>query len=119
MTQKTKDRDVYMDIDRRIFEETIRPLITKEIIEEHRANPIGKHSEELGLVLRYFRRHHEDVAGKDVVVCTTPEKQWHLGEYPAERGKRPTIFWNECFDSIEAAEHALFLKRLRKYGVEL
>ncbi|MGG1661298.1 hypothetical protein [Brevibacillus sp. NRS-1366] len=119
MVQKTKDKAVYMDIDKRIFETTIKPLITKELVAEHRVKPIGKHSENLGLVLRYFRRHHEQLEGKYVVVCTKPEKEWHLGEYPDDRGKRPTIFWDESFDSIEAAEHGLFLKRLRKYGVEV
>lgn len=119
MAQITKDKAVYMEIDKRIFETTIKPLITKELIEEHRLNPIGKHSENLGLVLRFFRRHHEQLEGKDVIICTKPEQEWHLGEYPDERGKPPKIFWDESFDSIEAAEHALFLKRLRKYGVEV
>ncbi|MCP1358015.1 hypothetical protein [Aneurinibacillus migulanus] len=119
MTEKTKDSAVYLDIDKRIFETVIKPLITKELIEEHRMNPIGKHSENLGLVLRYFRRHHEQLEGKDVIICTKPEEEWHLGEYPDERGKRPTIFLDESFGSVEAAEHGLFLKRLKKYGVEV
>lgn len=119
MAQKMKHEAVYYDIDMRLFETTIKPLITKELIEEHRKNPIGKHSDDLGLVLRFFRRHHEQLEGKDVVICTTPNKEWHLGVYPGERGKGPTIFWEESFDSIEAAEHGLFLKRLKKYGVEV
>jgi hypothetical protein len=119
MAQETRGKAVYLDIDRRIFETKIKPLITKELIEEHKQNPIGKHSEQLDMILNYFRRHHEQMEGKYVIVCTKPHKEWRIGEHPAVRGERPTVFEDESFDSREAAEHGLFLKRLQKYGVVL
>ncbi|MCM3403191.1 hypothetical protein [Cytobacillus oceanisediminis] len=117
MAQETRGKSVYLDIDRRIFETKIKPLITKELIKEHKLNPIGKHSEQLDVVLNYLRRHQEQLVGKLVIVCTDPHKEWHIGEHPAVRGERPKIFWEESFDSRETAEHGLFLKRLQKLGV--
>jgi hypothetical protein len=119
MSQETRDKAVYMDRDRRIFETKIKPLITKELIEEYKLNPIGKHSEQLDIILNHLRRHHEQMEGKYVIVCTTPHKEWHIGEHPGVRGKRPTIFRDESFYSREAAEYGLFLKRLQKFGVEV
>jgi hypothetical protein len=119
MSQETRDKAVYLDIDRRIFETKIKPLITKELMDEYKLNPIGKHSEQLDVVLNYLRRHHEQMEGKYVILCTEPHKEWHIGEHPGVRGKHPKIFWEESFDSREAAEYGLFLKRLQKYGVEV
>lgn len=110
-------KDVYMETDKRILENRIKPLITKELIEEHRNNPIGEHSKNLKAVLNYFRRHHEEIKGKYLVICTEPHKKWCLGEHPGERGKPYILFENECFDSREKAEHGLFIKRLKKYGL--
>ncbi|GCL70369.1 hypothetical protein PN4B1_02690 [Paenibacillus naphthalenovorans] len=117
MSKKARDKEVYLDIDLRNFETRIKPLITKELIEEHRLNPIGKHSEQLDVVLNFFRRHHEQLEGKYVIVCTKPHEEWCIGEHPAVRGERPQLFEDEKFDSREAAEHGLFLKRLRHFGV--
>lgn len=119
MSQETRDREVYLDKDRRIFETQVKPLITKELIEEYRLNPIGKHSEQLDVILNFFRRHHEQMEGKYVIVCTDPHKEWRVGVHPGVRGEKPAILWEERFDSREAAEFGLFLKRLKKYGVEV
>ncbi|GAB7387634.1 hypothetical protein BSNK01_14710 [Bacillaceae bacterium] len=110
-------RKVYLETDKRILENKIKPLITKELIEEHRKNPIGKHSRELDVVLNYLRRNHEEMEGKYLIICTEPHKKWCLGQHPGARGVPYKIFMDECYDSREAAEHALFIKRLKKYGL--
>ncbi|MFB4165759.1 hypothetical protein ACE1TI_18645 [Alteribacillus sp. JSM 102045] len=110
-------REVYLQTDKRILEHRIKPLITKELIQEHRDNPIGKHSNDLKIVLNYLRRHHEDIKGKYLVICTEPHKKWCLGEHPGKRGVPYKVFDDECFDSREEAEHGLFIKRLKKYGL--
>jgi len=119
MVEETRGKAVYMDKDMRIFETKVKPLITKELIEEYKSNPIGKHSEQLDIVLNFLRRHHEHMEGKYVIVCTEPHKEWRIAEHPGVRGERPTIFWDQRFDTREAAEYGLFLKRLQKYGVEI
>lgn len=117
MINKAKEKEVYDEIDKSILNSYVRPLINEKIIEEHRLKPIGHHSDELERVLRYLRRHHEDLKGKDLIICTKPHKEWVLGENTGIRGEKPIIFENEKFDSREAAEHGLFLKRLKKYGL--
>lgn len=112
-----QQRKIYMETDMRILENRIKPLITRELIEEHRKNPIGEHSENLKKVLNYLRRHHEEIKGKYLVVCLEPHKKWCLGEHPGERGVPYILFEDESFDSREEAEHGLFLKRLKKYGL--
>jgi branched-chain amino acid transport system permease protein len=110
-------KSVYMENDKRILETKIKPLITKELIEEHKRNPIGHHSKELDIVLNFLRRHHEEIKDKDLIICTEPHKKWCLGQHPGKRGVPYKIFMDECYDSREAAEHALFIKRLKKFGL--
>ena len=111
------ERLMYLEKDERILETRIRPLVNKELINEHRKKPIGEHSPELISVLNFFRRHHEEIAGKYLIICTKKHEQWCLGEHPGERGKPYILFEDECFDSREAAEHGLFIKRLKKYDL--
>ncbi|MFK2825302.1 hypothetical protein QYG89_06330 [Bacillus sp. B190/17] len=110
-------KKVYLEKDKYILENNIKPLITKELIEEHRKTPVGRHSHQLTMVLNYLRRNHEEIKGKDLLVCTKPHKEWCLGEHPGKRGVPYKVFEDERFDSREAAEHALFLKRLKKLGL--
>lgn len=110
-------KKVYLEKDKYILENNIKPLVTNEIIEEHRRNPVGKHSMQLDLVLNFLRRDSEELEGKDLIVCTEPHKEWCLGKHPGKRGVPYIILWDESFDTREKAEHALFLKRLKKHGL--
>lgn len=111
------EEKAYLKLDKFILESNIKPLVTKEIIAEHERNPIGKHSTHLFKILNYFRRHHDHSNGKDLIICTIPHKEWCLGEHPGERNKEYIVFHDEKFNSREAAEHGLFLKRLKKHGL--
>lgn len=51
------------------------------------------------------------------MICTKPHEQWCLGRNPSERGSVYQVFEDECFGSLEEAEHALFLKRLKIFGI--
>lgn len=110
-------KKVYLEKDKYILENNIKPLITKELIEEHRRTPVGKHSVELDLVLNFLRRNHEEIEGKDLIICTKPHKEWCLGQHPGKRGVPYKVFKDQNFDTREKAEHALFLKRLKKHGL--
>lgn len=112
-----QEEKAYMKLDKFILENNVKPLVTKEIIEEHRKKPIGQHSANLFKVLNFLRRHHDHSNGKDLIICTVPHEEWCLGEHPGERNKAYILFSDEKFDSREAAEHGLFLKRLKIHGL--
>ena len=116
MTQTTKEQTTYNELDQRVREEVIKPLVTGEIIEEHKRHPIGKHSDELERVLIYLRNYHHQMQGKLIIVCTKPHQEWCIGELTGVRGQPPKIF-SECFSSREEAEHGVFLRRLKDLGL--
>lgn len=116
----SKEIAVYQELSQKILEEKIKPLITTEILEEHKKNPIGHHSDELETVLVFLRRWFNRTKGKYVLVCTKHDGwtgKWCIGEMSGVRGVPPKIFSDECFDSREAAEHGVFLKRLKLLGL--
>lgn len=110
-------KKAYLEADKYILENNIKPLITKELIDEHRRKPVGRHSYNLMMVLNFLRRNHEIIEGKDLIVCTKPHQEWCLGEHPGKRGVPYKVFEDQSFDTREKAEHALFLKRLQKHGL--
>ena len=75
---------VYADWDAK-QRERIKALITDELIEEHRARPLGQHSDALERVLNYFRRQPQ--TGKYIVVATEPWQEYKLGVLSGVRGK--------------------------------
>jgi branched-chain amino acid transport system permease protein len=90
--------------------ERIRGLITVDLIEEHRAQPIGQHSDALERVLQYFRRQPTD--GKYVVVMTRPWSEYKIGVWPGKRGESVKIIEDETYPSETTALHAVFLRRI-------
>jgi hypothetical protein len=117
MSTITKEQDAYLDADDRLFEERVRPLITPEVIDEHRRTPIGKHSDELERILLHLRRHGNQMKGKRLIVCTKLHEEWCIGTHSGVRGVPPTVNREECYSSRLAAEHGLFLRRLRDRDV--
>jgi branched-chain amino acid transport system permease protein len=89
----------------------LRPLITDELIEEHRRKPLGQHSDTLERVLNYVRR--APPADKYIGICTRPWAEWRIGVLSGIRGVPPTILEDERFTSAEALEHGIFLRRVR------
>jgi len=102
----------FTDLSERFAKEEILPRINDEITEEHSGNPIGKHSDDLQRVLHYFRRMPND--GKYVVVETERSEEWSIGILSDERGVAPEVT-DETFNSPEAAEHEIFLKRVSEF----
>ena len=74
----------------------------QNIVEEFRQNPIGHHSPALQRVLNVLRG--EPTAGKYVLICTKPHKEWVLGQLPENKGKPVTILKDQVFTSLEEAE---------------
>jgi len=105
----------------------VLPLLKDEkmrnkLIEEHRACPVGKaaqphkgqpmveHSKELQIVLDKLRRQPMHIK-KYVTVCKKDFEDYRIGIVTGVRGE-PVEILEESFSSEEAAEHAIFLKRV-------
>ncbi|MCZ7662597.1 MAG: inner-membrane translocator [Thermoleophilia bacterium] len=112
-----KEHEVLVGVDGRILQDEVKPLVDAEIIEEHRRNPIGFHTDELERVLIYLRKHQLQQEGKLVIVCTKPHKEWCIGVLSGVRGIPPTILRDQVFSSREEAEHGIFLKRIKDLGL--
>jgi hypothetical protein len=114
--QRGRAHAVYRQVEKHIFQTEIVPRVTAEIIEEHRAKPIGKHSDELERVLTYLRKNHLEIGGKYILVCTKPHEEWRIATITGGPD-RPPVLLDEAFTDRFEAEHAIFLKRLRDHGL--
>jgi hypothetical protein len=114
--QVLREHEAFLQVERHIFETEIVPRVTKEIVEEHRAKPIGKHSDELERVLIFLRRHHLEMKGKYILVCTKPHEEYRIGRLTGGFG--PPDLLPETYPDRYEAEHAVFLKRLSDAGLE-
>jgi branched-chain amino acid transport system permease protein len=88
----------------------LRSLITDELIEEHRQNPTGLHSETLERVLLYFRK--AELAGKYAVYCTKPFESYRIVALSGLPGVPPRVVDDRTYDSVDEAYHAVFLRRI-------
>ncbi|GEL18079.1 hypothetical protein [Pseudonocardia asaccharolytica] len=114
--QNARAHAAYRQVEKHIFETEIAPRVTAEIIEEHRATPIGKHSDDLERVLTYLRKNQLVMKGKYILVCTRPHEEWRIAEITGEPDQPPTLLDDTFTDRFEA-EHAIFRKRLRDNGL--
>jgi branched-chain amino acid transport system permease protein len=95
--------------------ERIRALITDELIEEHRHNPRGHHSDALDRVLRFFRV--APIPGKEIVIESVPFERYHVGLMTGVPG-RPAEVLPETYGSYEETLHAIFLRRVGRLRAE-
>lgn len=114
--QLIRQRVAYLQAEDHVFRTQIRPRITPEIVEEHRRNPIGKHSDDLERVLIYLRKHHQAMRHKYILVCTKPHEEWRIARINTEPDTPPTLLDDTFTDRFEA-EHGVFRKRLADNGL--
>lgn len=115
-------QQAFEELDENIAEEQILPLLDEELIQEHRDNPIGAHSDDLERVLNYFRR--QPMSGKYVILETEKFETFYIGQLTGNRGDKPEKLEDPLssideadhlpypLTSVEQAEHAVFLKRV-------
>jgi branched-chain amino acid transport system permease protein len=89
--------------------ESLRPLLTRKAIAEHKRDPIGIHSDALDRVLNYFRR--PNLLDRYVIVCTRPFKQWRVARIASVPGEAPVFVDERTYNSEARAAHAVFLLR--------
>jgi hypothetical protein len=114
--QIAREHLAYLQVERHILETDVRPRVTQAIIDEHRERPIGKHSDELERVLIYLRKHHFEMEGKYILVCTKPHEEWRIATLAGKPGVPPELLPDSFQDRYEA-EHGLFIKRLADAGL--
>lgn len=96
--------------DKRI-RERLRALVSEEIIEEHRRKPVGQHSDVLERLLNYFRRGA--LKGKLGLFQADPNvPSYQIVRFSGSPAIPPVVEGNEVFDSLDAAYHAVFLRRI-------
>lgn len=114
--QVAREHATYLQVEQRVLEAEVKPRVTQAIIDEHCERPIGKHSDELERVLIYLRKHHLEMEGKYILVCTKPHEEWRIATLSGKPGVTPELLPDNFPDRYEA-EHALFLKRLEDAGL--
>ncbi|MEX0286526.1 MAG: branched-chain amino acid ABC transporter permease [Paracoccaceae bacterium] len=91
--------------------ERLKGMITPELIEEHKRDPLGHHSDELARVLNYFRRG--EMADKYVIHRMIPaEEKFRIMAVSGIRGLPPRVVDDREYDDIKDAYHAVFLLRV-------
>ena len=90
--------------------EHLKALITDDLIEEHRRNPTGLHSENLERVMLYFRKR--DLTGKYCVYAIEPFKKYRIVALSGLPGVPPRVVDDRIYSTIDDAYHAVFLRRV-------
>jgi hypothetical protein len=91
----------------------IDPQIDREWVDEFRKRPVGPHSPQLQRVLNTLRGG--PLAGRYVLICTRPYREWVLARHPGKRGKPFEILDEHRFSSREEAEWTVFRLRWKKH----
>lgn len=89
----------------------LRALVSDELIEAHRANPPGPHGDALERLLNYFRR--AAMADKYAILAVRPFAEYRVVALSGRRGVRPRIVDERNYPTENAAQHAVFLRRVR------
>lgn len=80
-----------------------------DLAREFRAQPYGRHSGELQRVLNRMRGGAN--AGRYVLVCTKPHREWALARLGPCRGAPVALVPGHVFTTLAAAEWAVFKLR--------
>ena len=67
-------------------------------------------------MLIFLRRHHLEMKGKYILVCTKPHEEYRIGRLTGGFG--PPDLLPERYPDRYEAEHAVFLKRLSDAGLK-
>jgi len=88
----------------------LKTLITPEIIAEHKAKPLGQHSEALERVLLYFRR--AKMEDKYALHRVGPDGPFKIIAFSGVRGVSPRVVEDKEYPTEEAGYHGVFMRRV-------
>ncbi len=105
------DKDViYFRRHDKMQRDYLKTLVTPEIIEEHRGQPLGQHSEALERVLLYFRR--AKLEDKYALRSAGPHGPYKIIAFSGVRGVSPRLVDDREFVSLDEAYHGVFMRRV-------
>jgi hypothetical protein len=81
-------------------------------IGDFRERPFARHAPDLQRILNTLRA--TPLAGRYVLVCTKPFREWRLARHPGQRGRPIEILDHAPFTSREEAEWAVFKLRWKE-----
>ena len=90
-------------------------LVTPDLLEEHRRNPVGHHSPALAVVLAALRQ--APTRGKLALLAIEPGCQWMIIRLAGEQGVDHDLSDPARFSDENDALHEVFLRRLGEAGV--
>ncbi len=85
----------------------LRALLTDDLIAEHRARPLGQHSDALERILNYFRR-----PPRFGLYSRKTCREYQLIALPVARGSVPAPLDETVYTDKDTALHAVFLKHI-------
>jgi len=101
---------------RRLFDKRLRDglkrSVTPELIAEHRAKPLGQHSDALDRLLNYFRR--EEMPDKYAILRVGPLTacSYRVIALSGRAGHPPRVVDDKLYPTLNEAYHAVFLLRV-------
>lgn len=109
--EEVEDKDdLYFQRFNKIQGEFLKTLVTDEIIEEYRTQPLGQHSEPLERLLLYFRR----LPMENKFAIKREEDTYKLIAFSSVRGNPPRVLDDEEYATIEDAYHGVFMKYINE-----
>ncbi len=106
---RDKDLIVWRRFDKRTRDHLIT-LVSPELIEEHRRQPLGQHSADLERILLYFRKG--PLADKYAVFAKVPFAEYQVVAISGRVGVPPRLVDDQSYPTVEEAYHAVFLRRI-------
>jgi branched-chain amino acid transport system permease protein len=108
---ETEDKDeLYHRRFDKMQRDYLKKLVCDEVIAEHRAKPLGQHSEALERLLLYFRRAPQE--DKYALHRAGPNGPYKIVAFSGMRGTSPRIVEDKEYATIEEAYHGVFMRRV-------
>lgn len=102
--------DLYFRRFDKLQRDYLKGLVTPQIIEEHRRQPLGQHSEALERVLLYFRR--AKMEDKYALHRAGPDGPYKIIAFSGVRGVSPRLVDDREYETMDEAYHGVFMRRV-------
>jgi branched-chain amino acid transport system permease protein len=106
-----KQQVYYRLFDKRI-RDRLKGQITPELIAEHKAKPLGQHSDALDRVLNYFRRGEMPDKYAILRVGEYTSSTYKVLAFSGRPGHPPRVVDDKLYATMDEAYHAVFLLRV-------
>lgn len=108
--------DIELQLLRESVDRVVRENLSEQVIAEHRASPIAWHSLSLDAVLNAMRLAGGRIVPRYVLTYTPTLGAFQVGRVPIGKDPSAMVVADGGHATVEAAEHDVFLRRLRDLG---